>query len=514
MGRRRPPIAGADGFPARRSPRLPALPTLQPRSPGSRAPMPKLMRIAVIGHTNAGKTAVVRTLARLHSFGQLNDLPGTTRENGTADVVLDGTARLRFLDSPGFQDPVGLTGYLQGLSAATLGLRIAEFLRGPEAKRSFDAEAKAMTAAIDADAILYVVDTRESPLPKFQYEIDMLSALGKPVVPVRNYARHRRARVGEWNAVFAGHGWHTTATFDAVTPEHDAEHDLYEALARAAPEWRHHLDEAMAGLVAAVGQRRDRASHRIAALLTRTAAARDTISREDFAAPDKRDAFVQAFKKRIGGFERDCVAELLGVYGFRHEDADVETLAVNDRWAADLFNPETLREAGTRLTGGAAVGAGVGIAVDLAFAGLSLGAGAAIGAAIGGAASQGMTQFGRKIYHKVRGIEEISAADDVLAVMATHMLRFVRALEHRSHAAQGRVALDDVGPPPDAAALLAMVEAARPARNYPNWAESGADGEGVGARRKRIEERMALALRPLLDEPGAGAMPPTLTERR
>lgn len=454
-----------------------------------------IMHVAVLGHANAGKTALLRTLTRTHSFGKVSDLPDTTQKPERVSVTLGGTERLRFIDTPGFGDPVGLSGYLLALDGpSSMSARIATFLRGPEAKHTFYPEAQAMTAAASADVVLYVVDTREAPLPKFQYELDMLLALGKPVLPVRNFTSHPRSRAAEWDAVFVGNNLFNAVTFDAVAPDPDSEADLYGALAKSAAEWRSYLDDFVKALAAEAEQKRVAAGKRIAELLVQAAAARDTISKDDFADPDKRDTFTRTFKRKIIGMERDCVDDLLAVYRFRDEDADLDMLAVSDRWEADLFNPETLRQAGMHLTGGAAIGAGVGVAVDLAFAGLTLGAGAAIGAAIGGAASQGMTQFGRKVYHKVRGIQEISASNDVLAVMASHMVELVRILEHRPHAASGKIKLSVVPSEAGTAAYQAVLEAAQPARNYPDWSTHAAQGADADTRRNRTITAVADAL--------------------
>ena len=41
--------------------------------------MPEPIVIAVVGHTNAGKTSLLRTLTRQVDFGEVSERPGTTR---------------------------------------------------------------------------------------------------------------------------------------------------------------------------------------------------------------------------------------------------------------------------------------------------------------------------------------------------------------------------------------------------------------------------------------------------
>ncbi|HLS42613.1 MAG TPA: GTPase, partial [Paenalcaligenes sp.] len=37
------------------------------------------LRLAVVGHTNTGKTSLLRTLTRDANFGEVRNSPGTTR---------------------------------------------------------------------------------------------------------------------------------------------------------------------------------------------------------------------------------------------------------------------------------------------------------------------------------------------------------------------------------------------------------------------------------------------------
>ena len=62
------------------------------------------LRIAIVGHTNAGKTSLLRTLARNVDFGEISDRPGTTRHAETIDLRLDGQGAVRFIDTPGLED--------------------------------------------------------------------------------------------------------------------------------------------------------------------------------------------------------------------------------------------------------------------------------------------------------------------------------------------------------------------------------------------------------------------------
>ena len=64
-------------------------------------PPQELLHIVVAGHTNAGKTSLLRTLTRQRDFGAVSENPGTTRATQAATLRVDGHAAVRFLDTPG-----------------------------------------------------------------------------------------------------------------------------------------------------------------------------------------------------------------------------------------------------------------------------------------------------------------------------------------------------------------------------------------------------------------------------
>ena len=55
--------------------------------------MTEPLRIAIVGHTNAGKTSLLRTLTRQVDFGKVSDRPGTTRHAEAIDLRLRNARR-------------------------------------------------------------------------------------------------------------------------------------------------------------------------------------------------------------------------------------------------------------------------------------------------------------------------------------------------------------------------------------------------------------------------------------
>lgn len=71
------------------------------------------LSLAVVGHTNTGKTSLLRTLLRDSGFGEVRNAPSTTRHVEEA-AISDGADMLVFLyDTPGLEDAGGVLEWLE-----------------------------------------------------------------------------------------------------------------------------------------------------------------------------------------------------------------------------------------------------------------------------------------------------------------------------------------------------------------------------------------------------------------
>ncbi|WP_018905659.1 GTPase/DUF3482 domain-containing protein [Variovorax paradoxus] len=435
------------------------------------------IRIAVVGHTNAGKTSLLRTLTRRANFGEVSQRPGTTRHVESVDLEVNGQAAVRFFDTPGLEDAVALREHLAGLDGAqaTPPERIRLFLQGPEAHGVFEQEAKVLRTMQDIDAAFLVIDVREPVLPKFRDEIELLNSCARPVLPVLNFVRDAASRETDWKELLSAYGLHVQVRFDAAAPFVGAERELYGDLSTLLRDRREQLRAVADWLTAEAAERRRAACARIAELLVDAAALRRTVPAEEFADTARRKAFVAALQKEVFDKAQRCTDDLLALHGFRQDDAGEAPLPlIEGRWTLDFFSPEAMKDAGLRLGKGAAIGAAVGVVADLAVAGISLGTGAAVGGAIGGAVSQGWGPFGRKLANRLRNVHELTVEDGVLFALVAWQLKLTRALEQRGHAATGRIAAE-TSATQDAPtrATATAVRAVRPARSHPEWESAG-----------------------------------------
>lgn len=465
------------------------------------------IRIAVVGHTNAGKTSLLRTLTRRIDFGEVSQRPGTTRHVERVDLLVDGHAAVRFFDTPGLEDAVSLKEHIDSdRDVSTPPDRIRRFLDGPEAHGVFEQEAKVLRTLLDVDAAFLVIDAREPVLPKFRDEIELIGSCARPVLPVLNFVRDAKSREPEWRALLAAYGMHAVVRFDAAAPFVGAERDLYQDLVTLLRERRGELAKVTSFLDRQVVQRRESAAARIAELLVDAAATRRTVAADDFADPARRLPAVSALQQSISDKAQRCASDLLSLYGFRENDANEAPLPVLEgRWSMDFFSPEAMKDAGVRLGQGAAVGAALGVMADVALGGLSLGAGAALGGTLGGALAQGWGPVGRKVVNRLRDVRELSVEEPVLAVLLAWQLDLLHSLETRGHAATQRVVVD---PSPSAARpaaqLTDVLRALRRARSHPDWENSARPrwrADSGSAQRSAVVETVAAAVLLLAGSP-------------
>lgn len=429
--------------------------------------MTEPLKLAVVGHTNVGKTSLLRTLTRDVGFGEVSHRPSTTRHVEGARLSVDGEPLLELYDTPGLEDAIALLDYLERLERPGERLdgpaRLERFLQGSEARQRFEQEAKVLRQLLASNAGLYVIDAREPVLAKYRDELEVLANCGKPLLPVLNFVASSQHREPEWREALARLGLHALVRFDSVAPPEDGERRLYESLAllleNARPALQRLIDDQQAQRLA----RRHSGKRLIAELLLDCAACRRSVEAE----PAAEARAIAALRQEIRQREQRCVEALLKLYAFRREDAHASDLPLLDgRWGDDLFNPETLKLLGVRLGSGVAAGAAAGAGVDLLVGGLTLGA-AALAGAIAGGALQTARNYGSRLMGKLKGKRELTVDDTVLRLLALRQQQLMVALDNRGHAAQDSIRLGEL----DEKAWREgkLPEALIKARAHPQW---------------------------------------------
>jgi len=446
-----------------------------------------LIRIAVVGHTNVGKTSLLRTLTRNRRFGEVADEPGTTRHVEAAKVMLNAQAALEWYDTPGLEDSIGLRDRVDAIESRGVRLdgpdRIERFLKESKGLALFEQEQRVLAQVLQSDAMLYVVDARDAVLEKHRDEIHLLQSCARPLLPVFNFTAGHNADVTPWIDVFARHGIHVHLAFDTVSPPINGQREMYATLAQLMSRYRTTF-QALA--IQADEQRQNRlqaALSLVADLCVTAAAARQTTLNE----PQAIEAGVQQQRDLARGLESAMVEQLLALYEFGPQDYLPPCIDLSQgQWNVDLFSKQAMTMAGVEVGKGAAMGAIAGAAVDFASVGLTFGTGTLVGAALG-SAWQGAGRFGSQLSARMLGKREIWLGDEVVMVMAARNLSLVVALEHRGHAAQGSIHLgQQSGPVFDRETSQALLKAITAARTHPGWAAVSDQGAVSMSRVKAV----------------------------
>lgn len=476
--------------------------------------MSEILQLAVVGHTNTGKTSLLRTLARDEHFGEVRDAPATTQHVEALQLLYsDGEAAMVLYDTPGLEDPLGLLDLLESLPQAgdmeatrfDLLARIQCFLDSAAAREAFEQEAKVLRQMLVSDAALYVIDCREPILGKYLDELTLLAGCAIPLMPVLNFISDPFQRAAQWREHMARLGLHAVVTFDTVVYDEMGERRLFEKLRTLVDRHEQRL------------QRLIEDRHRHGEWLRRAAAEYLAELYLDVAACQRvipprlnREALHQsilAHQEEIRAQEQATVQSLLRLFRFSPEHYQNDRLMlINGTWGMDLFNPDALRHYGLRAGGGVAAGAASGLALDAATGGFSLGLGTLGGALLGGLLGTSIP-LRQHLWNLTHGVAEWRVSDETLRLLMLRQQALVLVLLQRGHAAQAPVRAGTSTPAAVSEAeraVEALPKILREARLKPQWSRLNPQVFSPARQDRQIAlQTLTESLLPLLQRPAA-----------
>lgn len=445
---------------------------------------PAIMQLAVVGHTNVGKTSLLRTLTRDSKFGEVSPQHSTTRHVERVRLGTGNQPVLDLFDTPGLEDAMALLAYIGQLAEATPTLdgpaRIEHFLSGSAARQRFEQEAKVLRQLLKSDAALYVIDAREPVLAKYRDELALLNMCGKPLLPVLNFTRSPQQQTAAWREALARLGLHAVICFDTVSPPEDGEQGLYDSLALLRQDYRTALQNLQTWHQQQSRQREQAALLQIAQLLVDVAAARMAVK------PKQAATELLHLQEWVRQREQACVARLLTIYAFEHDEVFAEQIPLESgRWSTDLFSSEALADAGLKLGSGAAAGAAVGFGIDVMTGGFSLGMGTLLGSLIGGTA-QWSRRYGKRMASLVQGYEELTVNDTILLLLQARQLHLLETLRKRGHAASDSIRIEHGTARPEQ-----LPAPLKTARSQPHWSSLAGPAHLQDRDRSKCVEQLA-----------------------
>ena len=272
------------------------------------------LSLAVVGHTNTGKTSLLRTLLRDEQFGEVKNSAATTRDVTEAPIHDGSRTLVKLYDTPGLEDAAGVLDWLERETSPRLeGIeRIQTFLHSEAAAADFNQEAKVLRQMLASDTGLYVIDAREPVLARYKDELTVLSWCARPLMPVFNFTHG--ADTAAWQETLARRSLHVCSSFDTVAFDFEGEMRLWNNLATMLPP-PNPLTE-LAALRRRDWQQLDRdARQAVAAFLLEAAAYKQEIDAENDPQPVQ-----QQMQEVLHQRERQMQHELLQIYRFYRED--------------------------------------------------------------------------------------------------------------------------------------------------------------------------------------------------
>jgi len=351
---------------------------------------------AVVGRVNMGKSAVLATLLEIddNELVRVSATPGETTRCQAHRVVFAERECVRFIDTPGFSQPVEAMRVIQRLHGpGTPGLEaLRRFVA--EAGEEFGDEKRLLEPLIEGAGVLYVVDPSRPLRDDFLAEMEILRWTGRPRLALLN-RRGDAAGADEelWRERLGG-AFNLVRSFDAHRARFDERLRLLKALLEIEERHRERLEETIRLVENEWRQRREEAVERIIGFLEEALGLRVTATLEEVdlrlrhRRERKEELLSTQYFARLTGLERRCFAELLAIY--RHHLLKADSRAEAFR-GIDLESAETWSKWGLgrgQLSVAAAIAGGAaGLAVDAATGGLTHGAGTVLGALGGGAAA-------------------------------------------------------------------------------------------------------------------------------
>ncbi len=396
-----------------------------------------MINVAVVGHTNTGKTSLIRTMLRSTEFGVIEDAAGTTRHVEQATISAEGQAILNLYDTPGLEDSAGLFLHIKKLNAksklASPAKVLENFVDNISVSHPLEQEAKVIRQVLRSDVLLYIIDVREPFLEKYRIELDILTKSAKPIIPIFNFIAEHNEELAKWREQLAAYNIHASLEFDTVAFTFEAEKRLYQKMQTLVEVHYADLQKLIDYRAKIWNQLCLSGAKRVAELIANVACYRESKSDQENHVADALS--VDRLQDFVRKAEQRCLKDLLSIFNFSEKDVAIQKIPVSDgQWQLDIFAPGILKAYGLDVGSAAAKGAAAGAGIDLMVGGMSLGAASALGA-IAGAGWSTFRRYGDEIKAKVQGTQWQCADENTLGVLYLRQKHLLGTLMHRGHAA-------------------------------------------------------------------------------
>ncbi|MDY0212796.1 MAG: GTPase/DUF3482 domain-containing protein [Desulfuromonadaceae bacterium] len=353
----------------------------------------KTPAFAIIGHPNEGKSSVLSTLAEDDSV-RISPIPGETTQSQAFPVLIDKREVIRFIDTPGFQNPRKTLEWMQNYQGPENEL-LPTFLDVHRDIDAFRDDCELLTPIAEGAGIIFVVDGSRPVRNVDRIEMEILRLTGAPRMAVINNKEEEPSFIGDWQTAFRKH-FNAIRIFNSCKATYAQRLELLESLKSIDQQLEPVLREVVSAFQHDWQARTERSADLILALLKEAIPYKETaIFKVGQDENELRQKLFRAYTRHLKAQEQKTQDAIRAL--FKHNIYSIQ-LPEQSILQEDLFSEKTWEFLGLSdkqlILAGALGGAALGVGLDVAAGGASLGLFSAIGGLIGAA---GTSLKGKKI---------------------------------------------------------------------------------------------------------------------
>ena len=342
-----------------------------------------LPEIAIIGHPNEGKSSVLSTLAEDDSV-RISPYPGETTVCRSFPVTIDHRELIRFVDTPGFQNPAQVLAKLKTLDGSSE-QRLHKLLEYCSSIEELSEDFELLKPISRGAALIYVVNGARPVRTVDRDEMEIIRLLGKPRMAVINNKGQDDRYLPQWKDELAIR-FNSIRLFNAHRATYGERIGLLEALGSIDQDWQQVMSEVVETIKTDWDSRTRNTAQIITALLSESLELK--ISSQVGRVKDEekiRKELAGVYTKKISELEKTSHDQIRAQFHHNLYDYKLPPYSVLHE---EIFSEKTWQFLGLSkrqfvLLGGIGGGA-LGVGVDVAALGHGLGLFTALGT-IGGA---------------------------------------------------------------------------------------------------------------------------------
>jgi hypothetical protein len=347
--------------------------------------MPTVPEFAIIGHPNEGKSSVLSTLAEDDSV-RVSPIPGETVLCQPFPVRIDGREIIRFIDTPGFQNPRQTLQWLQDYQGPEDRLLTA-FIEAHRDDPAFRDDCELLRPVAAGAGVIFVVDGSRPLRHVDRAEMEILRLTGAQRMAVINCKEEEFAALPQWQSEFRKH-FNSVRLFNSCRANYRQRIELLESLKAIDQRLEPVLRSVIEAFQADWEGRNIEAAAILAAMLRDILGYRRAVSCPPGEEEVRRQALRREYEAYVVDAERSARQAIRRLY--KHNIFNLE-LPPHSILAEDLFSRQTWEFLGLSdrqlIVAGALGGAALAAGIDAATLGASFGLFSAIGGLIGAGAT-------------------------------------------------------------------------------------------------------------------------------